>query len=158
MKRVEGYPDYSVDRAGFVYSHKYGKTTKLGLRLDKNGYHVVSLCMNGKAKNFRVHRLVAQAFIANPKSKPQVNHKDGQKLNNCAKNLEWVNNGENQKHAYLVLKRLPVGERRVRCIETGIVYNSGHGAERYLGIGHNCISMAISGRSKTAGGYHWELA
>jgi hypothetical protein len=50
-----------------------------------------------------VHRVIARAWIENPNSKPQVNHIDGNKLNNHASNLEWVTNQENQIHAYEIL-------------------------------------------------------
>jgi len=65
-----------------------------------NGYLSVSLTFNGKKNTFSVHRLVALAFVENPKGKPQVNHKDGNKQNNLYTNLEWVTNRENLIHAY----------------------------------------------------------
>lgn len=69
------------------------------LPISDKGYHKVGLNKDGKTKKFAVHRLVAQAFIPNPESKPQVNHIDGVKTNNNVSNLEWVTNYENAYHA-----------------------------------------------------------
>jgi hypothetical protein len=69
----------------------------------KSGYYIVSFCVDGVKSNQTVHRLVARAFIANELNKPQVNHKDGNKLNNHVDNLEWVTVSENGLHAYRTL-------------------------------------------------------
>lgn len=69
----------------------------------KSGYMIVCFCIDGIKSNHNVHRLVARAFIENQANKAQVNHKDGNKLNNCVNNLEWVTASENTKHAYSVL-------------------------------------------------------
>lgn len=63
------------------------------------GYPVVGLSAPEVKERFLVHRLVAQAFVPNPKEKPHVNHKDSNRANANADNLEWVTRSENQKHA-----------------------------------------------------------
>lgn len=63
------------------------------------GYPQIALYKNGEKKRFKVHRLVASAFLPNPLNLPQVNHKDGNKGNNNVKNLEWVTQSQNMKHA-----------------------------------------------------------
>lgn len=66
----------------------------------KQPYYYVSLSKNGKIAKQFVHRLVAEAFIENPLHKEQVNHKNGNVLDNRVDNLEWVTNSENTQHAY----------------------------------------------------------
>lgn len=65
---------------------------------DKDGYLVIGL---GKG-NYKIHRLVAMAFIPNTNNYPQINHIDGNKRNNAATNLEWCTNAENQNHAFKI--------------------------------------------------------
>ena len=66
----------------------------------KNGYVYVYLTKNNKSKNIRIHKLVAQAFIPNNNNYNQINHKDGNKLNNCVNNLEWCNASYNIQDMY----------------------------------------------------------
>ena len=66
---------------------------------DKNGYLHVVLCNDGKTKTYKVHRLVANAFIPNPKNLPEVNHKDEDKTNNKVDNLEWMTSKENTRYS-----------------------------------------------------------
>ena len=70
------------------------RRTKIG-----KGYESVALCKDHKIKHYLVHRVVAEAFIPNPKNHPQVNHIDGNKLNNNVENLEWCTHQYNQLHA-----------------------------------------------------------
>lgn len=75
------------------------KEKQLKLSNNGRGYLQIYLRKDGKKYALYIHRLVAQAFIPNPKNKEQVNHKDGNKQNNIVDNLEWVTNLENQQHA-----------------------------------------------------------
>jgi len=71
-----------------------------------HGYNRVNLFVNGKAKKYRTHRLVAMEFINNPLNKENVNHIDGNKLNNNVENLEWCTASENEYHSYRVLGKV----------------------------------------------------
>lgn len=98
-KQIENYPDYFVSNLGRVKSLKRGGEKVLKGALDKDGYHFIILC-NGNRKKFFIHRLVGLVFLPNPENKPQINHKDRNKTNNCLSNLEWSTASENTKHAY----------------------------------------------------------
>lgn len=66
--------------------------------LNNGGYFMITLSMFNKKKRLLIHRLVASTFIPNPDNKPQVNHIDENKQNNCVNNLNWMTNKENQEH------------------------------------------------------------
>lgn len=87
---------YSISNIGLVRNDKKDKILKTYFT---KGYEVVDLTHKGKHKNFLVHRLVGIYFIPNPENKPEINHKDGKKYNNCLYNLEWCTGLENMDHA-----------------------------------------------------------
>jgi hypothetical protein len=105
---VEGYENlYQISNYGKVKSlshiNNLGKLRPeciLKDRFTDRGYNTAVLYNNGKPKTYKVHRLVAKAFIENISNKPHVNHIDGDKKNNFVDNLEWVTISENQKHAF----------------------------------------------------------
>jgi hypothetical protein len=70
------------------------------IKIGRGGYYQVSLTKNNKQNTYYLHRLLAEAFLPNPENKPQVNHIDGNKLNNSISNLEWVSIKENAIHAH----------------------------------------------------------
>jgi hypothetical protein len=88
--------------------------------LSKSGYLLVNFSVDNIQSNQNVHRLVARAFIPNESNKPQVNHKDGNKLNNHVDNLEWVTASENAKHAYGVLKVFHYKRNKQQAIITDL--------------------------------------
>lgn len=75
--------------------------------IGKKGYPVIGLSKNGRAKTYQLHRIVAKCFIPAEEEKDFINHKDGDKANCAAENLEWVTSSENVLHAYRVLCRRP---------------------------------------------------
>lgn len=102
-----GYPDHFISECGVVYTKKRRGTSKLGelkkmksVISKRNGREAILLTHNKAFKNFSVHRLVAISFIENPENKPQVNHIDGNPLNNHVSNLEWNTAKENTQHAF----------------------------------------------------------
>ena len=89
--------NYLIDENGQIFNTKTNKYLKGSIK--NTGYKMALLSIDGKKKDYAIHRLVAEAFIPNPNNKPVVNHKDGNKLNNCVSNLEWTTYSENRTHA-----------------------------------------------------------
>lgn len=139
-KQIKDYPEYEVSNLGRVR-----KGTKLRTKLPRSdGYRTVNI----EGLNKYVHRLVAEAFLPNPQNLPCVNHKDENKSNNSVNNLEWCDYSYNARYSYAV---------KVKCLETGKVYDCITDAVKDTGISHSHISKCSRGIEKTAGGYHWLL-
>lgn len=153
---VVGYEGiYTIDIFGNVIRVKDEK--EVPQQKNKFGYMNVALYRDGKQKQYKVHRLVAQAFIPNPQEKKQVNHIDGNKTNNIVWNLEWSTPKENINHAIKAGIYHPKGNNKksIMCVETGIVYPSITRASEDMGILRTSICNVLSGLSENARGYHF---
>lgn len=116
----------------------------------KNGYLVVSLSKNNKQKIYSIHRLVAEAFVNNPENLPYVNHKDEDKTNNNISNLEWCDNTYNLNYGTRNERAGKSLGKKVKCTETGIIYNSMAEVEKQLKIAHNSISKVCLRKTKNS--------
>ena len=170
---IAGYEGlYEVSNFGrvrriFRYGREHIRPCKP--KITKDGYFETTLVKDCKPKHIRTHRLVAQAFCENPESKPEVNHIDGDKLNNCADNLEWCTSSENQKHAYRIgLQQVCGGailnRKKVKCIELDVETESLNAMQRVLcEKGYtkttrlNALSVAMNNGKKTYLGLHFEF-
>jgi len=104
IKQIGNYSKYWVSDNGKVFLHNFGKGKEIKeisqIKNKTRGYFYVNLKDNNKRRHFViVHRLVALAFLLKRNGKEIVNHKDGNKENNDVRNLEWVTDLENRKHA-----------------------------------------------------------
>jgi len=121
----------------------------------RRGYYSVILQNHGVRKNFTIHRLVAKVFTKNKLQKPEVNHKDGNKLNNRATNLEWVTSSENELHAYRENLCSTIGEGHhkskltiKKVIEIRNLYKTGNYSYRKLasvfGVAGSTIGRVVT--------------
>lgn len=159
-KDIKGFEQYQISNLGNVYSKKVERL--LTAHPDKKGYLRVTFWKDNKGHTYKVHRLVAQAFIPNPLNLPQVNHRDENKENNSVDNLEWCDNtynhgfGTRDERAKQTLTNRKNLSLPVECIETGIIYPSIMEARRQTGLRN--ISECCRGNRHTAGGFHWKYA
>lgn len=147
---ISGYEGlYTIDCRGNIYSMK--KKIKLAPGNNGIGYLQIGLYKDGKHKNHYVHRLVAEAFIPNPENCPVVNHKDGNKQNNCVENLEWCTQKENIEESI----RLNL-QRNINVYIDNIFFSSLRRGSKFLGKYPNYLSLMIkkNGTEFNIGGKH----
>lgn len=178
-KDIEGYKGYyKVSNMGRVKSveklvknsrnssFKVWKEKMVKYKATVNSYGGVGLSKDGVVKRFRVHRLVALAFIPNPENKPEVNHigKNSSgvidKSDNRSVSLMWVTSKENIQHAWgnglmensRKSSKLSRGNskccKKVIDTSTGIIYNCAKDAADFIGVNHNMLYRYLTGRDK----------
>lgn len=99
MKHIKDFERYMITTNGYILDIERNYAP-VGTWIDNTGYLQCNLYKDDKKYYRRVHRLVAETFLENPNNLPQVNHKDGNKLNCNVLNLEWSTNSDNTQHAY----------------------------------------------------------
>lgn len=171
---IKGFDHYFVSREGRVYSGRSGALKSLAPCPDKDGYLNLALRRGHKPKYFKVHRLVAQAFIPNPENKPTVNHKNGLKDDNRVENLEWATHSENHRHAFRELGRKPsysalgmlgvdspnhkVVEQYTLSGDFVCTHPSAKSAQDATGVCRSGIGRCCLNKVRTAGGFKWSFA
>jgi hypothetical protein len=99
-KKIKDFPGYTITDDGKVISYKFKEPRVMKTWYQKSGYENIKLCKDNVTYHFLIHRLVAEAFIPNPNNLPEVNHKDKNRRNNRAENLEWSNRVDNLYDSY----------------------------------------------------------
>jgi hypothetical protein len=148
---VPGFSKYHASSTGqlktFNWKNK-GVERIMKPALDSKGYFRTMLKSDsGVFKTVKVHRIIADTFLESDPARNEVNHKDGNKQNNCVENIEWSNRSENIKHAFDNGLCLVAG-RKVRNDETGKIYLSCSEAARYLNVPKSTLQSMLSGYRK----------
>ena len=158
MTKEKIYHGYLVKDNGSIYRKTENGYVPVSFCYHNDGYLIACLKLNGKYKNLMVHRVVAECFIPNPENKPEVNHKDFNKENNHASNLEWVTHKENVQNYYKYSdNETQRGDKHPRAKITSndipdifTLHKQGNSyrdiAEMY-NVSHNCIGKVIRGES-----------
>ena len=126
--------------------------------LGKDGYRRIKLSVEGRVETWLVHRLIAATFIPNPDELPFVNHKDEDKDNNCADNLEWCTCKYNNNYGTAKERGAKNRRKPVYCIETDTYYPGLTEAAEALGLCASSISIICNGKGNQTLGYSFRFA
>ena len=157
MKDIKGYEGlYAITSCGKVWSYRRKKFLKPGM--DSNGYLQVILYKDGEAKHQSVSRLVAKAYIENPKPEEydQVGHRDETPLHNWVGNLYWTNAKENCNYGHRNERVSKALIKPIYCVELDRVFESASVAAEELNLCASGITHCCNGRIKSYLGKHWK--
>ena len=162
-KEIKDYPMYEISSLGRVRSYcskSHGERRRVDIpkilsnKIDRIGYSFIHLNNEKGRRPLRIHRLVAEAFIPNPNSYPEVNHIDENKQNNCISNLEWCTRLQNVRHSKVwesVKREVNQYDSEHNLIKT---WYSMSEAARTLKVAPQSIFRAIQKHGKSVG-YYW---
>lgn len=122
------------------------------------GYLRINIKRNGNQKTVYIHRLVAEAFVPNPDGFVEINHKDENKKNNSADNLEWCTHLYNCHYGTRNERTGRAHAKKIVCVELNKIYDSLREAAKDMDVGKTAISNCLKGRSKSCAGYSWRYA
>lgn len=160
-KIISEASNYEISNLGNV-RNKITKKILKG-RITKSGYLQVSIKINETQKfsNRYIHRLVAQYWIENPENKKEVNHKDGNKINNILDNLEWVTSAENQRHRHSIGINKTSNRRIGKFSLDGELLAEYDSIQEAANKENNGIRVSIDnvvhGKRKTLKGFIWKF-
>ena len=155
FKDIPGYEGkYQVSNLGQVLSLNYhghkGKNQIMCGGIGEKGYHLITLCKNGKQKTHKIHRLVAELFLDNPNNLPEVNHKDENTANNRVDNLEWCLGKDNVRYS----QAKPVG-----CFKDDILIKKYDALNdvKLDNYSSSAVSRCCNGKKRLYYGYSWKF-
>lgn len=164
FKDIKDFEQYQISTMGRVWSKNKNKIMQVGKHKSNSGYIQIMLYKDGKYHWKYIHRMVAETFLPNPQGFRTVNHKDGNKFNNCISNLEWASDEQQQRHAYQMgLRKNGIAlsdeqifeiyrmffEENIKPRKIAEIINKPFGTVRKICYGERCKSLLRKYRDKT---------
>lgn len=153
-RKSKQFPNYEGSSEGRIRNSKTGRILKT--QINERGYERLTLRRDKKQYSTSVHQVIANAFYDIDDTGLEVNHIDGNKLNNRIDNLEYCTRSANTLHALKMNLRKPPNQIGIKVVETGEVYNSVRECARSIGCDPYTIRSRLRGYDRSYKGYHFE--